>query len=62
MITLILKNASLSQLSAAVQYTADHLHIPESMVTSTVAVAYICKHFEMGAYTGWDGFTEMIGA
>jgi hypothetical protein len=30
------------------------------MVSPEVAVAYIVKHFEQGAYSGWDGFTEML--
>jgi hypothetical protein len=32
------------------------------MVSPEVAVAYIVKHFEQGAYSGWDGFVDMLDA
>ncbi len=62
MITTILRNATRQQLEAAYHYTADHLHIPVSELTDTVAVAYVCQHFEQGAYSGWNGFTDMLKA
>ena len=62
MITTILQNASMAQILAAKHWTADHLHIPFSMVTNTVAVAYVLRHFEQGTYSGWDGWTDMLKA
>lgn len=62
MITTILRNITHQQLRAAYYYTADHLHIPVSEITDATAVAYVCRHFEQGAYSGWDGFTEMLEA
>ncbi len=43
MITTILRNATRQQLEAAYHYTADHLHIPVSELTDTVAVAYVAS-------------------
>lgn len=60
MITTIINNAESHQLFAAGQYVADHLHVPESAVTTAVAVAYICKHFKAGQLEGWDGFITDI--
>lgn len=62
MITHILNTARSSVLDNAARQVADWLHIPYEDVTNKVAVAYICKHFEQGAYSGWDGFVEMLEA
>lgn len=62
MITTILRNCTRQQLEAAYHYTADHLHVPVSELTDTVAVAYVVRHFEQGQYTGWTGFFQMLEA
>lgn len=59
MITTILREASANQLTAARYFTADCLHIPYGDVSGLVAVAYICRHFEQGDYSGWDGWVAM---
>lgn len=59
MITLILRTAHAQHLVDAVTWVSDQLHIPRSKVTVETAVAYIVKHFEQGAYSGWDGWVEM---
>lgn len=61
MITEILRHATIDQLAAAITWTADNLHLPEQHVSGQVAVAYVCKHFEAGQLTGWDGFIENAG-
>ena len=53
MITVILCSATVAQLTAAIRWTADNLHLPETYVSAAVAVAYVCKHFEAGQLTGW---------
>lgn len=58
MITHIAAHASTQQLNAAIRWTADNLHLPVGGVSVWVAVAYICKHFESGQLTGWDGFIQ----
>ncbi|MER6687519.1 hypothetical protein [Streptomyces olivaceoviridis] len=60
MITTILNNATNRQLQGAVNWTSDHLHVPLDQVTECVAVAYVVRHFEMGALSGWDGFTRYL--
>ncbi|MGW0846799.1 hypothetical protein ACWD26_43135 [Streptomyces sp. NPDC002787] len=60
MITTIINNATGNQLRSAVIWTSDHLHVPLDQVTECVAVAYIVRHFEMGALSGWDGFTSHL--
>lgn len=62
MITHILKTASDWMLHQAREWTADHLHVDRSSVSATVAVGYVCRHFEVGTYSGWDGFAEMLEA
>lgn len=62
MITTILRTARKRHIEAAVVHVADQLHAPIDEVTEHVAVAYICKHFEQGSYSGWDGFAEMLAA
>jgi hypothetical protein len=60
MITLIILHATAPQLIAARRWTEDNLHVPESAVTTAVAVAYVVKHFKAGQLEGWDGFiTDM---
>lgn len=61
MITTILGDATVAQLTAAIRWTADNLHLPETHVSAPVAVAYVCRHFEAGQLTGWDGFIENAG-
>lgn len=61
MITLIISFATPAQLNSAVTWTADNLHVPEEELTPSVAVGYVCKHYEAGVLTGWDGFIESIG-
>ncbi|MFE4832967.1 hypothetical protein [Streptomyces sp. NPDC056672] len=56
MITAIMNNATDAQLQGAVNWTSDHLHVPLDQVTECVAVAYVVRHFQMGALSGWDGF------
>lgn len=62
MITTILRTCARADLEAAYHYTANHLHVPVSEITDTVAVAYVLRHFEQGAYSGWDGWVEMLEA
>lgn len=62
MITTIVRNAAHDDLLMARMWTSDQLHIPRDMVSPEVAVAYIVKHFEQGAYSGWDGFVDMLDA
>lgn len=59
MITTILRTATIQQLMDAVDHVSTQLHLPRTQVRSEVAVAYICKHFEQGDYSGWDGWIEM---
>lgn len=59
MITTILRTAHARHIRAAMQHTADHLHVPVSELTELIAVAYVVRHFEQGAYSGWDGFVAM---
>jgi hypothetical protein len=60
MITTIIQHATTPQLIAARRWTEDNLHVPESAVTTAVAVAYVVKHFKAGQLEGWDGFiTDM---
>lgn len=59
MITTILRTATVQQLMGAVDFVSDQLHLPPQHVSVQVAVAYICKHFEQGTYSGWDGWIEM---
>lgn len=44
------------------QYVADQLHLDYKDIDAVVAVAYIQRHFEMGDYSAWDGWVEMIEA
>lgn len=62
MILTILRTAHAKHILAAMEYTADHLHIPVGEVSELVAVAYVLQHFRQGAYAGWDGFAEMLNA
>lgn len=62
MIITILRTAYAPHVRAAMRWTADNLHIPEGEVTELFAVAYVVKHFEQGAYTGWDGWVAMLEA
>jgi hypothetical protein len=57
----IIRNAHPDQIVHAIVWTADNLHVPPSLVSYEVAVAYVCKHFAAGQLTGWDGFIEDIG-
>lgn len=59
MITTIVRNATREQRTTSRKFVADLLHIPYEDVSTVVAVAYICKHFEQGSYSGWDGWIEM---
>jgi hypothetical protein len=59
-IGMIVSTERLSRVMAAVTWTADHLHVPESSVKYDVAVAYVVRHFEMGALSGWDGFVAYL--
>lgn len=59
MITTIVRTLTREQRTTSRKFVADHLHIPYEDVSSVVAVAYIVKHFEQGAYSGWDGWVEM---
>ena len=56
MITTIILHATTAQLTAARRFTEDNLHVPESAVTTAVAVAYVVKHYKAGQLEGWDGF------
>ena len=57
----IVNEATFKQLTAARQWTADHLHVPRTEVTSQVAVAYVVRHFKSGELEGWDGFVDDLG-
>jgi hypothetical protein len=59
MIQTILKTATLTDLRDAREQVAHWLHLNADEVSSVVAVAYICKHFEQGDYSSWDGWIEM---
>lgn len=61
-ITTILSTATTAQLAAADAWVCDQLHVHESTFTQAVAVAYVRRHFEQGALSGWDGFVEALGA
>lgn len=61
MITNILRTAQPEHIVQAIVWTADNLHVPPSTISYHVAVAYVCRHFEAGQLTGWDGFVEDIG-
>lgn len=62
MILTILRTAHAAHIRAAMGWVSDQLHVPGAEVTELIAVAYICKHFEQGDYTGWDGWVEMLEA
>lgn len=62
MIHTILKTATLTELREAREQVAHWLHLNVDEVSSVVAVAYICKHFEQGTYSSWDGWIEMCAA
>lgn len=61
MITTIIQHATTAQLKAACRFTEDNLHVPDSAVTTEVAVAYVVKHFKAGQLEGWDGFITDLG-
>lgn len=61
MIITIIRNAHPRQIEAAIRWTADNLHVPWDLINEYVAVGYVCKHFEVGELTGWDGFIEDVG-
>lgn len=58
MITTILRNCTRRQLEEAYNYAACCLHIHPNDLTDVAAVAYVCRHFESGQLTGWDGFIQ----
>lgn len=62
MIQTILKTATLTDLREAREQVAHWLHLNVDEVSSVVAVAYICKHFEQGTYSSWEGWIEMRAA
>lgn len=62
MIQTILRMAHVADLREAREQVAHWLHLNADEVSSVVAVAYICKHFEQGAYSSWDGWMEMRAA
>lgn len=61
-----LEGATAEQVSSAVGLVADSLHVPNYMITPTIAVAYIQKHYgtdRIGApeSRGWEGFVADLG-
>lgn len=62
MITLILRDATPAQLTAARHFASRCLHIASLDVPDRVAVAYVCRHFEAGQLFGWDGFITELGS
>lgn len=62
MILEILRTARSAHIRSAMGWVSDQLHVPAALVTEHVAVAYVCKHFEQGTYTGWDGWVDMLEA
>lgn len=62
MILNILRTARAAHIWAATRWVSDQLHVHGAEVTEMIAVAYVCKHFEQGTYTGWDGWVEMLEA
>lgn len=58
MIITILRTATREELYDARLWTSDHLHLPMTSVSSEVAVAYVCQHFEVAEMTSWDGFID----
>jgi hypothetical protein len=47
-------------MNTAIGWTANNLHVPESEVAEIVAIAYVERHFQQGALSGWEGFCENI--
>ena len=58
----IYRNATIAQLMEAVDWTSERLHIPRKDVTVMTAIAYVCRHFEAGELSGWDGFVKNLEA
>lgn len=60
LITNIIRNASIADLTEARNYVSNQLHIVVDSVDDWVAVAYIIKHFTRGQLEGWEGFVDYI--
>jgi hypothetical protein len=60
-IIMILRNTTRTQLYAAINWTADNLHVPVNEVPDIVAIAYVQRHFKAGQLEGWDGFVTDLG-
>lgn len=58
---MILMDAKRSQLDAAINWTADNLHVPVNQISNVVAIAYVKRHFKAGQLEGWDGFIMDLG-